>query len=222
MAEKIIPISLTLPAVSGSVNCYLVEAGGGFILVDTGVAARRAELEQRLVNAGCLPGCLKLIILTHGDFDHTGSAAYLRDRFNTIIGMHRADVGMTERGDMFWNRRSGGRLMRLFARLLVRLAEADRFSPDVLLEDGQDLSVYGWRAQILSLPGHSLGSIGVLTEEGGLICGDLLENTKKPGLNSIMDDIPAARASLEWLRGLEIGMVYPGHGRPFRLEQVTG
>jgi glyoxylase-like metal-dependent hydrolase (beta-lactamase superfamily II) len=220
MSEKIIPIDLALPLGVGSVNCFLVDTGAGFILVDAGIAARRAELEHRLVNAGVRPGNLRLILITHGDFDHTGNAAYLRDKFGALVAMHRGDAGMAERGDMFWNRKSGGRLIRLFARLLVRLAEADRFSPDVLLEEGQDLSVYGWQARILSLPGHSCGSIGVLTAAGELICGDLLENTRTPGLNSIMDDMEEARSSLERLRGMGVGTVYPGHGRPFRLEQL--
>ncbi len=222
MSQEIITISLPLPLNAGSVNCYLVEAAEGFVLVDTGIAARRAVLEQRLVNAGCMPGNLKLIIITHGDFDHIGNAAHLRSKFGGQIAMHPDDAGMAEQGDMFWKRKSGNRLMRSLARLLVRLDEANRFKPDLLLEEGQDLFDQGWNAHVISLPGHSQGSIGVLTSQGELFCGDLLENTKSPGLNSIMDDPAAAKASLEKLMSMGVGMVYPGHGRPFRLEQIGG
>ncbi|RLI67201.1 hypothetical protein DRO91_10540, partial [Candidatus Heimdallarchaeota archaeon] len=31
-------------------------------------------LERELEKAGCKPGDLKLVVLTHGDFDHTGNA----------------------------------------------------------------------------------------------------------------------------------------------------
>jgi len=35
-----------------------------------------------------------------------------------------------------------------------------------------------------------------------------------------MDDLPTAAASLEKLKGLDIGNVYPGHGSPFQMATV--
>jgi len=64
-------ITLALPYGLGRVNCYLVKADAGYVLIDTGVSNHRAALEQELINAGCQPGNLKLVVLTHGDFDHT-------------------------------------------------------------------------------------------------------------------------------------------------------
>ena len=211
-------ITLSLPYKLGTVNCYLVETDTGFILVDTGSSNRRAELENELTSAGCKPGNLKLIVLTHGDFDHTGNAAYLRERFGAKIAMHKDDSGMAERGDMFWNRSSGNTLFRLIAPILFRFAKSNRFRPDFCVEEWDDLSEYGFDAQVLSIPGHSKGSIGILTAAGGLFCGDLLENSKKPATNSLIDDSVACEASLEKLQGFEINTVYPGHGQPFAMD----
>jgi glyoxylase-like metal-dependent hydrolase (beta-lactamase superfamily II) len=72
---------------------------------------------------------------------------------------------------------------------------------------------------VLSIPGHSRGSIGLLTADGDLFVGDLLVNTKRPVLNSIMDDRAAAQASVEKLKSLKIKTVYPGHGAPFSMDQ---
>ncbi len=77
---------------------------------------RAAWPRQRVVGAGCRPGDLRLVILTHGDFDHAGNAAYLRDRFSATIAMHRGDSGMAQRGDGFSNRRKGNVLQRLHRR----------------------------------------------------------------------------------------------------------
>jgi len=99
--QKVRPVSLKLPFRLGSVNCYVVETGSGFVLIDTGASNRRKDVEKELEGVGCKPGDLKLIILTHGDFDHTGNAAYLRRRFGARIAMHRDDAGMLERGDIF-------------------------------------------------------------------------------------------------------------------------
>jgi hypothetical protein len=43
-------------------------------------------------------------VLTHGDFDHTGNAAYLRQTFSAPLAMHPDDFSMLERGDMFASR----------------------------------------------------------------------------------------------------------------------
>ena len=173
--------------------------------------------------AGCQPGNLKLLVITHGDFDHIGNAAFLRGRFGASIAMNAGDSGMAIRGDMFWNRKKGSALIRFLAPRLFGFKQADRFQPDLLLDEGFDLTDYGLNAKILSLPGHSRGSIGLLVTSCGpspdpgtvLFCGDLLENTRHPALNTIMDDLPSAQASVERLNGLDIKTVYPGHGAPW-------
>ena len=104
--------------------------------------------------------------------------------------------------------------------ILFAFGKSKRFVPDLYIEEGHDLSEYGFDARVLSIPGHSKGSIGILTPAGDLFCGDLLENTDRPGLNTIMDDVAAAKRSVEKLRSLGINTVYPGHGRPFLLEEI--
>jgi hydroxyacylglutathione hydrolase len=73
----------------GTVNCYLIKNDAGYILIDTAFPNNRAELEKELENAGCRPGNLRLIVMTHGDLDHTGNGAYLRERYGAKIAMHR-------------------------------------------------------------------------------------------------------------------------------------
>ena len=212
-------ITLALPFRLGRVNCYLVKTEAGYVLIDTGSSNQRAVLEKEILNAGCQPGTLTLIILTHGDFDHTGNAAYLRQKFSVPLAMHPDDFGMIERGDMFANRSGGNPILQALAPIMFRFGKSNRVTPDIKLADEFDLSAYGLAARVISLPGHSRGSIGILTSEGDLFVGDLLENTKRPTLNSIMDDRIAAQASVEKLKSLTVKIVFPGHGKPFRLEQ---
>ena len=89
------------------------------------------------------------------------------------------------------------------------------------VDEGYDLSEYGLDAKVLHLPGHSKGSIGILTADGDLFCGDLFKNRDKPVLSSIMDDLAAAKASVEKLKVLKIRTVYPGHGKPFLMEELV-
>ena len=94
-----------------------------------------------------------------------------------------------------------------------------RFKPDVLVGDGDDLSQYGLDGRIVHIPGHSVGSIGVLTGDGDIFCGDLFANNGKPKKNALIDDEAEMDASIEKLKALDVKTVYPGHGRPFTLAQ---
>jgi hydroxyacylglutathione hydrolase len=207
----------------GGVNCYLLTTNTGFVLIDTGFSKSRVDVERELENAGCTPETLKLILLTHGDFDHSGNAAYLRERYSVKIAMHIEDEGMVEKGDLFYNRKANF-LMRMMGKIMLfflrgGLKKNERFTPDLHIDDGYNLSEYGLDATVLYVPGHSKGSIGILTNNGDLFCGDLLENTKKPAKNSLIADKKAFNESIEKLNGLKIGTVYPGHGEPFPMEQ---
>ncbi len=215
MTVEIKPIGVPMPLHLGDVNCYLLKTESAFLLVDTGVPSGRKFLEEELERLGCHPGRLRLIVLTHGDFDHTGNAACLRQKYRSQIAMHPDDVGMAEHADMFWNRRQGNILFSKLIPLLFGFTQKARFSPDVLFQDGLDLSKYGLDACILGLPGHSKGSIGILTSSGDLFCGDLLMNDKgKPsfGFGEPASFLP----TINRLKGMRIRTVYPGHGNPFQ------
>ena len=220
MPTSVIPISLPMPPGMGVVHCHLVRDGDGFVLVDTGAPNGRGRLDQNLESLGCLPGKLRLIVITHGDFDHTGNAASLRRDLGAPIGMHAEDAPMAELGDMFVNRKKPNALLRALIPRLIGFNKARRFAPDVLLSEGDSLAEYGLDARVVAIPGHSKGSIGILTAEGDFLCGDLYESTKRPALNSLMDDLPAALASDARVRGLAVRTMYPGHGSPFSPEQL--
>ena len=224
MLQEIKAVNLSLPLNLGSVNSYLLKTDNGYFLIDTGYSNSRASLVNMLKTAGCNRSNLKLIILTHGDFDHVSNAAYLRQDFGVKIAMHSLDSGMVERGDMFWSR-DANRLIKILGRVMslippFRLNKSNRFKPDLLIDDDFSLLDYGLDARVLSIPGHSKGSLGVLTAGGDLFCGDLLVNGEKPTLNSIIDNYENADASVKKLQAMKISIVYPGHGNPFPLEAL--
>jgi len=221
MSLQITTISLPLPLNISKVNSYLIKTDSEFFLIDTGMTNARRQLDAELEKRGCHPGDLKLILLTHGDFDHTGNAVYLRQRFGAQIAMHNGDKGMLESGDMFWNRKFDNRLLRGLMKTFMPFKVENQGKPDIFLEDGASLSADGLDATIYNTPGHSTGSICILTTTGDLFAGDLLTNsTGKAMLNSMMYDKEAGTAGLERLKSLPIQTVYPGHGQPFSWEAL--
>ncbi len=216
MSQEIKTINL------GSVNCYLLKTEAKFLLVDTGPSNKRFELDRELENAGCQPGDLNLILATHGDSDHVGNSAYLRKKYRSPIALHPAEVDAVKWGDPVLNKNIPhgfrGMMIRMIVRLF-RLKPADCFAPDVLIDDGYNLAGYGLDAQVQHLPGHSDGSIRVLTSQGDLLCGDLLKNTRHPAPGFGIFDQLEFEATIEKLKSLNIHTVYPGHGKPFAWDQ---
>jgi glyoxylase-like metal-dependent hydrolase (beta-lactamase superfamily II) len=208
----------------GGVNCYLVKSKIGFVLVDTGFSMRRSVLVQKLEKAGCRPGNLQLIVITHGDMDHAGNAAFLREKYGAKVAIHAFDAGMVKDGSMGANRKAKPdrlslvfKIMMVFTRRLAAKHPVEKFTPDLEIDEGFDLSQYGLDGRVLHIPGHSKGSIGVLTAKGDLFCGDLFYNIR--GFRFV-DDLEDYESSLKKLAGLKIGTVYPGHGKPFPISRA--
>ena len=107
-------------------NAYVVKTDVGFVLIDSGMAGNRATLERELRDAGCGPGGLKLIVITHGDPDHSGNASYLRAKYGAKIAIHKAEAAAVKRGNMFLSRGPMLPLRRVMKPLmsLFRLAQA--------------------------------------------------------------------------------------------------
>lgn len=204
------------------VNCYLLKNEDRYILVDTGVPGMYTTLEKSLQDAGCIPGKLGLIILTHGDIDHAGNAAYLKTKYNTKVAIRKEDAPMVEKKELLMQRKVKSVVMRMMQSIMNFLgsykkmtAAFQSFTPDLYLEDGQELKTYGFDAKILHLPGHTPGSIAVLFENGDIIAGDTLQNMRKPNTAQIIDNETVFAESIERLKQLSLKTVYPGHGKPF-------
>lgn len=201
------------------VNCYLLNGGKDYFLVDSGFSFGRNALKKFLEQAGCHPGNLKMVIVTHADFDHTGNCAWLQREYHASIAIHEAEARAVQTGRMLLNRgKDHGGLSRPLIGIFGMVA-FHRFDPDVLVAEGDDLARYGLDARVLHIPGHSKGSIGILLASGEFFCGDLMTGGRSPAKNHLVDDAAEMEASIRRLSTAAIKTVYPGHGSPFSMAQ---
>jgi hydroxyacylglutathione hydrolase len=233
MKQEIIRIDLK------AVNCYLGKEDNNFILFDTGghttfdknFTDRCEALMNELESLGCKSGNLKLIVLTHGDIDHVANAVRIKEKYQTKIAMHVGDLQLVESLTLekmmrsFQFRSIVLNIIFQFMKRPIRkvsnkiLADFKPFTPDILLNEGDSLLEYGFNAKILHIPGHTEGSIGVLTQNGGLIAGDVFACFKKPSMAPNAENFKLLTSSIKRLKAMNIGMVYPGHGRPFKMNE---
>lgn len=233
MEQEIIRIDLT------GVNAYLIKENDNFILIDTGghmtmdkpFDSRCNLLEKELIHSGCTPENLKLILLTHGDNDHVANANYIRKKYSSKIAMHSSDVELVEHPttELVMNNFKFNTLpFKLISKVMQKpiikimqkvLDEYEPFHPDLFIDKDMDLLPFGIHAKILNLPGHTLGSIGILTSNGSLISGDTFANTKKPEPAPNAADFKLLYETINVLSSMNIKAVYPGHGNPFQMKE---
>ena len=180
------------------VNCYILgdEETREAVVIDPG--GDEDEILDTLKQNNLQ---LKLIIDTHGHFDHVDANQPLKDATGAQIAIHEADAQMLLKPSaeaMFF---TGNRL---------RLSEAD-----ILLKEGDVLTFGTYRLKVLHTPGHTPGGISLLLEGhtyvyvGDLLFAGSIGRTDFPG-GSFDALINAVRTKIFPLG--DNYSVYPGHG----------
>lgn len=195
----------------GNGNCYILENGTSGILVDTG---KREYLDQ--VTAACKAHHVKLIVLTHAHFDHAENAAQISRTLGIPIGMNEADRDLIRSNNNQALSADGlpGKIVLSASLKEFSARTMPGFKPDVLLKDGDSLAGYGIDAEIIALPGHTNGSIGVDVEKRDLIVGDALMNMFYPTVSMLYHDKNAMLQSARKISSLGSRTIYFGHGKP--------
>lgn len=195
--------------VSGD-NCYLISRPAELLLIDSGLPGNAARIVRFMRTLGRDPGELSWIVLTHSDPDHSGSVVDLREHTGAKVAIHGADAPSVTGESAL---KEGPGLRGWAFRTLLGLLPFRRFYPDVVLQEGD--AVAGLR--VFHTPGHTRGSISLLTERGVLFSGDALvtlhgEPTFPSHFWSL--DFDEALRSLHKLAGLDFDVLAPGHGPP--------
>ncbi len=197
----------------GLSEAYLLETDAGVVLVDAGLPHQERIILRHL--RALNSGRLRLIFITHAHLDHYGSAAALRRLTGAPVAIHRADAEAMARGETrLGSARGRGKLMGTLLPLVELCLRPEPVTPDLLLEDEDELNENGLEARVIHTPGHTLGSSCLIVEEQLGFVGDLLTNTGRPRLQRLFaEDWALLRQSYVRLQGMELEAVYTGHGR---------
>ena len=172
------------------------------ILLDPG-----GDVDRLMEEIEKLDVTIKEIWLTHGHIDHAGGAAEAKRRLGVqIIGPHKDDQFLLD------ELKPG----------TYGIAEAESFTPDRYLDEGDTVELNGAEFQIYHCPGHSPGSVVFYQRQMAFaFVGDVLFNgsigrTDLPGGNhqQLIDSITQKL----WPLGNNIQFM-PGHGPGSTFEQ---
>jgi glyoxylase-like metal-dependent hydrolase (beta-lactamase superfamily II) len=110
------------------------------------------------------------------------------------------------------------RLMSLMS-IFFKPGAFKTFIPDLYLDESFSFTPYGFNGKVIHIPGHSKGSIGILTEDGSFICGDFLYNFFGKPSQEFCDNMEDYHSNAEKIKSLPVQIFYPGHGTPFTMQQ---
>jgi glyoxylase-like metal-dependent hydrolase (beta-lactamase superfamily II) len=192
-----------------SANNILLRSEAGHVLIDTGYVSH-APLTLALLasprGVGAAP--IAQVVNTHCHSDHMGGNAAVQRRYGCTIAVPIGEAPHIEA----WDGRA----------LWLDYADqaAERFTADHAIRPGER-HVWGdlaWDA--IAAPGHDMGALCFYNAEHRiLISGDALW---EHGFGLVMPPevepraLPSTRATLDVLAALDVRVVIPGHGEPFR------
>lgn len=196
----------------GGSNCYLVTENNSSILIDTGRKGRREFILKACINAN-----VKLIVLTHGHIDHIENAAYLSKMLKAPVAMNKKDLPLLKDNLCREMKSKGilGNVVRFFSVLGAKNIEIEQFDIDVFLNEGDNLlKDYGVDAEVIELPGHTEGSIGLHVGDKDLIVGDALMHMFNPSITLLYENRDVMISSARKIEKFKDNVIYFGHGNP--------
>jgi len=195
----------------GNGNVYIVSDGENAVLVDT----CRSQYRDMILDK-CKAKRVRLIVLTHGHIDHIQNAAFLSEKLNAPVALHKDDYDLAKDNwlePMFAHTLLGKIILKLSQKSFEQ-DKAEPFEVRVFLKDGDLLDGYGIPATIIELPGHTKGSIGIMVGETGIIVGDALMNMFYPTKSPLYGNRAVMEESAAKISSLGDAIVYFGHGKP--------
>ncbi|MGY3566582.1 MBL fold metallo-hydrolase [Sinomonas sp. RB5] len=212
-------------------NLYVVDEGGSLLLVDAGFPSSERLLAQAVRELGRGPEDIRALVLTHGHFDHIGSATRLRARLGIPVYAHAADHDIAAHPYRYRHERSALLYPVRYPKSLLafgQMAAAGAFAVpglrDVRTLDQDALRGLPGSPTLLQVPGHTAGSVALwFPQRDAVITGDALVTLdpytggRGPQIvaQAATADSETALASLGELASTRASILLPGHGEPW-------
>ena len=181
------------------------------ILIDTAYAADFDVTADLIAQLGVNLSDVQLIISTHCHCDHIGGNKQIQEQSGCDIALHQI-------GKHFIDTRNDWATWWKYYN-----QEADFFNCTIALNDGDDVMIGPYEFKIIHTPGHAAEGIVLYNrKEKLLISSDTLWKNDMAVMTLQIEGSAAIfhmLESLEKLEALDVQMIYPGHGPPFKDKQ---
>ena len=128
-------------------SVHIIDTGKGLIMLDTGYQQSLYVVIDNMYQMKLNPHDIKYILLTHGHIDHFGAAKSIKELTDAKIALGKEDKDYAD-----------GKLDLSYAKELG-LEFNEIFEPDILLSDGDEISLGNTTVRAVATPGHTPGAM---------------------------------------------------------------
>jgi glyoxylase-like metal-dependent hydrolase (beta-lactamase superfamily II) len=182
-------------------------------LIDAGLTGKGGYKIDSIRKAGIELSSIKRVIMTHIHLDHIGCLAEIQKQLPWAeLWVHRLEADLLEQGDE--RAVYGMDMFRGFCQEHFGLKPgAFRFQVNRRLEGGETLDLGDMAWEVIHIPGHSMGGIGLYHRPLRiLIPGDVVYAGYAIGRFDLYGaDASGLKKSLMRLAELEVDVLLPGH-----------
>ena len=195
---------------------YLITERNNLTLVDTGLPGSHSTIIQNIKRLGFLPENLSVILITHADFDHYGSAAAIKQLTGAKVYATHIEAQSMIKGQM--SRQLNPQGLEKIYNIMLPLYKTSPVEVDWVLENGEELDILDGLS-VIDSAGHTPGHISFYSSKYGvLFSGDSIKIRRK--VLSVYKggttwNIHKARGSLQRQTGLQIKLICAGHRTRF-------
>lgn len=184
-------------------------------LIDPGLVGKGNDKIDSVLKMGIELEDIRRVIMTHTHFDHIGALLEIQKRIPWAeLWVHQAEGDPLELGDE--RTVYGMEMFQQICQMQYRIKEGTfKFHVDRKLKGGETLRIGGMKWDVIHIPGHSLGSIGLYhAPEKTLIPGDVIYADHAIGRFDLFGaDGVVLKESLKRLSELDVAILLPGHNR---------
>lgn len=205
------------------ISVYIIHGTDGDMLIDTGFRTTYQPLLQWIHRHHFT---IKDIFITHAHPDHDWNAAQFKRMFGARIWLSENDIPLISH---FGNQPQFPTEKRFAARTKwisfwtkTPLFHSETYTPDVVIT-GDDPEIgkrYGYDVAVVTLSGHTLGSVGIL-RDNVLYAGDAYTVMNGvPMLPPHAASVEKMLASYQKIAGIAPEYLACGHGLPFQFNHT--
>ena len=205
----------------GFMNLYLLKVKDGYIQFDAGYSMKKylKALDELSID----PKEIKLIVVNHAHGDHVAALKAMKEITNAQVLTQKKEAAYLRKGIS-----SGVKPLTLTTKILFNFLPKyvktfDPVEPDIIIDKEYSLQDYGIDAKVIHTPGHTPGTLSILTGNGNAFIGCSTHGFPlrlRSGLPSVATDIEKVKSSWELLLSEGAKQIHGSHGKAVSIKRM--
>ena len=197
-------------------NCYAIEEKGHVLIIDPNQKEKVTQIirEQDWI--------IDYVILTHEHCDHMQGLNELRRQYHfQVIAQEKCSKNLANKVKNMSGMMGTYLYFKNGEKQIIPYEPFTCEPAEIIFDKSYEFSWQDHSFELISIPGHTAGSISILMDEINLFSGDyLLPSDEDPTIFPGGSKEDYEKYAKPWMENLKEGLhIYPGHGKDYILRK---